>query len=100
MLIAPTVVLLAIVIGYPVVRAVWMSFQKDAALDPATGLFVEGGFAGFENYTHWLLQQCGDEACPPRQHRPASFWEVVGITVGLHRGDGVDRARARASGSR
>ena len=42
-----------------------MSFQKDAGLDPATGLFVEGGSAGFSNYTHWLLQQCGDVKCPP-----------------------------------
>src|SRR5690242_2328485 len=68
-LIAPTIILLAIVIGYPVVSAIVMSFQKDAGLDPATGMFVQGGFAGFSNYTHWLLQQCstadgGTTACP------------------------------------
>jgi ABC-type sugar transport system permease subunit len=82
MLIAPTVVMLGVVIGYPIIRAVWMSFQKDATVDPATGLFVEGGFAGFDNYTRWLLQQCGGEACPPGTG-PATFWEVVGITVGF-----------------
>jgi ABC-type sugar transport system permease subunit len=78
----PTLVTLAVVIGYPVVRAIWMSFQSDETIDPQTGLFVEGGFAGFENYTHWLLQQCGGQACPPGTNA-ASFWEVVGITVGF-----------------
>ena len=82
MLIAPTVILLGVVIGYPIFRAIWMSFQKDAALDPQTGLFVDGGFAGLDNYTRWLFQQCGGEACPPGTG-PATFWEVVGITVGF-----------------
>ncbi|CAA9393326.1 MAG: Maltodextrin ABC transporter, permease protein MdxF [uncultured Nocardioides sp.] len=82
MLIAPTVVLLGVVIGYPVVRAVIMSFQKDAALDPATGLFQTGGFAGVDNYVKWLAQRCGGESCPPGTGA-SSFYEVVGITVGF-----------------
>ncbi len=82
MLIAPTIALLLIVIGYPVARAVYMSFQKDAAIDPATGLFVSGGFAGFGNYTHWLLQRCGDVACPPGSNANG-FWNVVAITIGF-----------------
>src|SRR5665647_1438955 len=57
-LIAPSLILLAIVIVYPVIDAVIMSFQKDAGLAKATGMFVAGGFAGFANYTHWILQQC------------------------------------------
>src|SRR5215831_16780865 len=57
-LVLPTILLLAVVIGYPVVRAIVMSFQKDPGLDPATGMFTSGGSAGFSNYTHWLLQQC------------------------------------------
>jgi ABC-type sugar transport system permease subunit len=65
LLVLPTLVALAIVIGYPIVRAIVMSFQKDAGLDPATGLFVQGGPAGFTNYQHWLLQQCGNVSCPP-----------------------------------
>ena len=47
LLVAPTLILLAVVIGYPVIKAVFMSFQKDPGLDKATGLFVSGGFAGF-----------------------------------------------------
>jgi multiple sugar transport system permease protein len=83
-LIAPTIVLLAIVIGYPIVSAVIMSFQKDAGLDSATGLFVQGGFAGFQNYAHWLFQQCtnssgGTEACPPG-NLGSQFWNATFVT--------------------
>jgi ABC-type sugar transport system permease subunit len=81
-LLTPTLVTLAVVIGYPIGRAVWMSFQADEQIDPQTGLFVEGGFAGFDNYAQWILQQCGGQACPPGTNA-ASFWEVVGITVGF-----------------
>lgn len=80
LLIAPVLVALAVVIGYPVVRAVWMSFTKDPGLDPDTQMFVEGGNAGFANYTHWLLQQCGGVSCPPGT-LGAQFWSAVGITL-------------------
>ena len=79
-LIAPSIIVLLIVIGYPVVRAVVMSFQKDAGLDPATGLFVEGGFAGFSNYTHWLFEQCGDVKCPPGT-LGSQFWDSMWTTI-------------------
>lgn len=83
-LIIPTLILLAVVIGYPVVTAIVMSFQKDAGLDPATGLFVQGGFAGFQNYAHWLFQQCmGTDgstiACPPG-NLGSTFWNAVFVT--------------------
>ncbi len=84
-LVAPTLILLAIVIGYPVVRALWMSFQKDPGLDKATGLFVSGGLAVVSNYTHWLLQLCstvsgGTAACPAGS-LGAEFWTAMGNTV-------------------
>ena len=79
-LIAPSIIVLLIVIGYPVVRAIFMSFQKDAGLDPATGLFVEGGFAGFSNYTHWLFERCGDIKCPPGT-LGSQFWESMSTTI-------------------
>jgi len=77
-------VLLAIVIGYPVVSAVIQSFQSDPGLDKATGMFVQGGFAGLTNYIHWLFQSCnaaggGQTACPPGS-LGASFWTSVGNT--------------------
>jgi ABC-type sugar transport system permease subunit len=81
-LVTPTIVLLAIVILYPVGRAIFMSFQNDPGLDKATGLFV---FAGFKNYTHWLFQQCaapggGTVKCPPGS-LGALFWPALGVTV-------------------
>ena len=83
-LIAPTIIVLAIVIGYPIVNAIIMSFQKDAGLDTATGLFVSGGFAGLSNYTHWLLQQCTSPsgatiACPPG-NLGSQFWNATFVT--------------------
>jgi ABC-type sugar transport systems, permease components len=79
MLIAPSIIVLAIVIVYPVIRAVIMSFQKDEGLDKATGSFVSGGSAGFSNYTHWFLQQCGGVSCPPGT-LGAQFWSSIGTT--------------------
>lgn len=85
-LVAPTVVLLGIVIVYPLVKAIILSFQKDSGLDKATGMFVEGGFAGVDNYKHWLLAQCGTAtgtaACPPGTIG-ALFWPALGTTLFL-----------------
>ncbi|PZE28988.1 MULTISPECIES: carbohydrate ABC transporter permease [unclassified Curtobacterium] len=82
-LIGPTLLLLAIVIGYPVVSAIVQSFQNDAGLDKATGMFVSGGFAGVANYVHWLGQRCGTGgsavACPPGS-LGATFWTSFGNT--------------------
>ncbi|MDP5226431.1 MULTISPECIES: sugar ABC transporter permease [Arthrobacter] len=78
-LLAPTLILLAVVIIYPVINAIILSFQKDAGLDKATGFFVQGGFAGVDNYTHWILQQCGSEKCPPGT-LGAQFWGAMGTT--------------------
>lgn len=83
-LVTPTLILLAIVILYPIIRAIVMSFQKDAGLDPTTGLFVDGGAAGFSNYTHWVLQQCattggGTAACAPGTIG-ANFWGAMEVT--------------------
>ena len=79
-LITPAIILLLVVIGYPVVRAVIMSFQKDPGLDPSTGLFVSGGFAGFSNYVHWIFQRCGDVKCPPGT-LGSQFWESFWTTI-------------------
>ncbi|OMH23693.1 ABC transporter permease [Tersicoccus phoenicis] len=83
MLLAPTLVLLAVVILYPIISAITLSFQKDQGLDPATGLFVAGGPAGFDNYTTWLLQQCppgaGAFTCPDGSIG-GQFWTATGVT--------------------
>ena len=83
-LLAPTILALSVVIVYPIITAIVMSFQKDAGLDPATGLFVEGGPAGLSNYTNWIFQQCpapngGTVDCPPGT-LGAQFWSATGTT--------------------
>src|SRR5690349_23854084 len=80
LLVLPTLAFLAAVILYPLVRAVFDSFKKDEGLDPATGLFVEGGSAGISNYTHWLLQRCGNVDCPPGAIG-AQFYDAFWVTL-------------------
>lgn len=81
LLIGPSMIVLAIVIGYPVVSAIIQSFNQDRAFNPATGLFEEGGFAGLTNYAHWVLQNCGGGAnsCPPGT-TGSQFWQSIGVT--------------------
>lgn len=79
-LIAPAMIVLAVVIGYPIVRAVWLSFQADKGLDPETGLFTEGGFAGLDHYLYWLTQRCSAGVCPPGVIA-TDFWPAVRITL-------------------
>jgi multiple sugar transport system permease protein len=82
LLVAPTLVMLALVIIYPLIRAVVLSFQKDQQL--VGGFFQQGGPAGFSNYSHWLLQQCatatGTQTCPPGT-LGSQFWGAFGVTV-------------------
>ena len=84
LLIVPTMVVLAVVILYPVINAMIMSLEHDQGLDPVTGTFVAGGFAGLSNYAHWLFQQCTDPSgatvsCPPGT-LGAQFWGATGVT--------------------
>lgn len=84
-LILPALIVLAIVIGYPILRAIWLSFQADRGLDPTTGLFVDGGFAGLDNYLYWLTNRCmtpsGEvSTCPPGV-LSTDFWPAVRITL-------------------
>ncbi|MFF2553728.1 carbohydrate ABC transporter permease [Nocardia sp. NPDC058058] len=83
--VTPVLLALAVVVGYPVVRAVYMSFQKDAGLDKSTGMFTKGGSAGFDNYTHWLLQQCtnslGETVDCPTGNLGSQFWLAIGVTL-------------------
>lgn len=84
-LIAPAMIVLAVVIGYPIVRAVWLSFQADKGLDPTTGLFTDGGFAGLDNYLYWLTQRCMSPSgtvgtCPPGT-LATDFWPALRITL-------------------
>jgi ABC-type sugar transport system permease subunit len=80
LLVAPTLALLGIVIVFPLVKAIIMSFQKDQGLDKSTGQFVSGGNAGLDNYKHWLAQQCGSVKCPPGT-LGAQFYDALWVTI-------------------
>jgi trehalose/maltose transport system permease protein len=92
MFIAPSMIVLAVIILYPLGRATWMSLHGDAkTLDPDTGRFVTGGFVGIENYTRWITQTCGTATgsipCPPGT-LGSQFWQSIfntffftGVTV-------------------
>ena len=86
MLIAPTILLLALIVGYPIIKAIYQSFLTDPGLDTSTGLFNEGNtWNGLTNYTHWLFQRCatpggGTVSCPEGT-LGSQFWSSFGVTV-------------------
>lgn len=84
-LVGPSMLLLAVVIGYPIVRAISLSFQANKHLDPETGMFVTGGFAGLDNYLYWLTSRCMSPTgnvvtCAPGQ-LATDFWPALKITL-------------------
>jgi ABC-type sugar transport system permease subunit len=85
-LVAPTVILLALVVGYPVLKGIYQSFQSDPGLDKATGFFsTSSHWVGLANYKHWLLDQCartggGTGKCPTGT-LGAQFWGSVSVTI-------------------
>ncbi len=85
MLIAPTIALLGLVVGYPIVKAIYSSFLTDQGLN-SKGFFDQGNkWNGVTNYKYWLLQQCpkaggGTQSCPPGL-LGSQFWSSVEITL-------------------
>ncbi|MDN6325186.1 MAG: sugar ABC transporter permease, partial [Corynebacterium sp.] len=84
-LVGPSLALLAVVIGYPILRAVYLSFQADRHLDPDTGMFVDGGFAGLDHYLYWLTQRClsptGEATTCAPGNLATDFWPALWITL-------------------
>ena len=89
MLVAPTIALLGLIVGYPIVKAILNSFLSDSRrIDPVTGQFQEpGAWAGLTNYKHWLLQQCpsgsGKTITCPTGTLGSQFWSSISVTVGF-----------------
>lgn len=81
LLIGPSIVLLAVIIGFPIVRAIYLSFIADKHLDPDTGRFVTGGWAGFQHYLYWITQSCTSSTGQTQVCAPGSsatdFWPAV-----------------------
>jgi len=88
-LVTPTIALLGLIVGYPIVKAIYNSFLSDnQKINPNTGLLdPAGAWTGLTNYKHWLLEQCpsGTGAtikCPPG-NIGSQFWDSVSVTVGF-----------------
>src|SRR5215475_158788 len=85
-LIAPTIVLLGLIVGYPIVKAIYQSLLTDPGIK--NGFFDQGGaWNGIVNYKHWLLQQCatpggGTEHCPTGT-LGSQFYSSLFITIGF-----------------
>ncbi len=84
MLVAPTVVLLALVVGYPIIKGIYSSFQSDPGLN---GAFFSNSthWVGLTNYKYWLLQQCpapggGTIKCASGT-LGSQFWGSFGVTI-------------------
>lgn len=87
-LVTPTIVLLLLVIGYPVVSAIINSLRrdsKDAGLN-AQGFFQKGGeFIGFKYYSQWLncgpSNDCVNVTGTPQHYFYLSVFNTVFFTV-------------------
>ncbi len=88
-LVTPTIALLGLIVGYPIVKAIYNSFLSDnQKLNPATGQFEQAGaWTGLTNFKHWLLQQCpsgtGKTISCPTGNIGSQFWSSVSVTVGF-----------------
>ncbi|MCW2541072.1 MAG: ABC-type sugar transport system, permease component [Frankiales bacterium] len=79
-LIAPAVILMLAVIGYPVVTAVWSSLhldKADAGLNPQGFFEVGGKWVGFKYYTYWF--HCGSTCVPGTTGH--DFYPAIGQTL-------------------
>jgi multiple sugar transport system permease protein len=78
-LIAPAMVLLLLVIGYPVVYAIIKSLQldtADAGINKSTGFFEHGGkYVGDRYYKYWFHCNC------PNGTNGHEFWPALQTTV-------------------
>jgi multiple sugar transport system permease protein len=89
LLVAPTIALLGLIVGYPIVKAVYNSFLSDTQkINPTTGQFdPPGAWTGLFNFKHWLLQQCpsgaGKTISCPTGTLGSQFWGSIGVTVGF-----------------
>ena len=84
LLLAPALILIGVIILYPLVSGVVLSFNSDPVLNKSNGFFYPGGFIGLDNYTYWLTQTCStgtaEVSCPPGTIAN-NFWPALGITI-------------------
>ncbi|HIW69432.1 MAG TPA: sugar ABC transporter permease [Candidatus Dietzia merdigallinarum] len=84
-MVGPPLLILAVIIGYPILRAIYLSFVGDPGLDPDTGKFTDGEFGTLQHYIFWLTQTCSSPAggtmpCAPG-NISTDFWPAMRNTA-------------------
>jgi len=76
MLVSPTFLVLALVVGYPLLASMRLSFyQENEGVDPETGLIEQGQrFVGLENFTNMFSGGVGSEFV-------RAFWNTTTFTI-------------------
>jgi multiple sugar transport system permease protein len=75
LLLSPTILILALVIGYPIVSALRISFVKTTeGIDPSTGLITRTTAFSLENYTSIFKGETGVEFW-------RAFWNTTSFTI-------------------
>lgn len=97
LLLLPTLLLLAVVVGFPLVLSVWQSFfTADGGIDPETGFLREGDtFVGLQNYMD-AFTSAGAGAGFWNAFYNTTLFTVVGVTIETVLGVAMALIMARA----
>lgn len=81
-LLAPTLILLAVVVGFPLVLSVWQSLHSsDGGIDPETGFVIEGDqFVGLDNFVQ-AFTSSGAGAGFWNAFWNTTFFTVVAVSI-------------------
>lgn len=97
LLLLPTLILLAIVVGFPLVLSIWQSFFRGAdGIDPNTGLLIKGDtFVGLQNYLD-AFTSAGAGAGFWNAFWNTTLFTVVGVSIETVLGVSMALIMARA----
>ncbi|MDO5645702.1 MAG: sugar ABC transporter permease [Dermabacter sp.] len=97
LLLLPTLILLALVVGFPLVLSVWQSFfRAEGGIDPATGFLQQGDvFVGFQNYID-SFTSAGAGAGFWNAFYNTTLFTVVGVSIETVLGVAMALIMARA----
>ena len=97
LLLAPTLLLLALVVGFPLVLSVWQAFHRSGdGIDPDTGLIIAGDpFVGLQNFAE-AFTSAGAGAGFWNAFWNTTLFTVVGVTIETVLGVAMALVMARA----
>lgn len=99
LLLSPTLLLLALVVGFPLVLSVWQSlFRGGDEIDPVTGGIIQQGdtFVGLQNYLDAFTSAGGAGAGFWNAFWNTTLFTVVGVSIETVLGVAMALIMARA----